>query len=108
MRRAVVTGLGIISCLGNDKQTVTQSLRESNSGIRYREDFAEMGLKCNVGAVLDIDPRDHIDRKILRFMGPSASRLHGHGACYSGCGINRRYGLKSENRPCHGFWRGFW
>ena len=39
MRRAVVTGLGIISCLGNDKQTVTQSLRESNSGIRYREGF---------------------------------------------------------------------
>ena len=36
-------------------------------------DFAEMGLKCNVGAVLDIDPKDHIDRKILRFMGPSAS-----------------------------------
>ena len=73
MRRAVVTGLGIISRLGNDKQTVTQSLRESNSGIRYREDFAEMGLKCNVGAVLDIDPKDHIDRKILRFMGPSAT-----------------------------------
>ena len=47
MRRPVITGLGIISCLGNDKQTVTQSLKESKSGIRYRDDFAEMGLKCN-------------------------------------------------------------
>lgn len=73
MRRAVITGLGVISCLGNDKQTVTQALREGTSGIRHREDFLEMGLKCNVGAVLDIDPKDHIDRKILRFMGPSAS-----------------------------------
>ncbi|MCS5586932.1 MAG: beta-ketoacyl-ACP synthase I [Porticoccaceae bacterium] len=73
MRRAVITGLGIVSCLGNDRQSVTKSLREGISGIRRREDFAEMGLKCNVGAVLDLDPKDHIDRKIIRFMGPSAS-----------------------------------
>ena len=70
MKRAVITGLGIISCLGNDKETVAKSLKEGISGIRYREDFAEMGLKCNVGAVLDIDPKDHIARKVLRFMGP--------------------------------------
>ncbi len=73
MKRAVITGLGIVSCLGNDKASVAHSLREGISGIRRREDFAEMGLRCNVGAVLDIDPKDHIDRKILRFMGPSAS-----------------------------------
>jgi len=73
MRRAVITGLGIVSCLGNDRQSVAKSLREGISGIRRREDFAEMGLKCNVGAVLDLDPKDHIDRKIIRFMGPSAS-----------------------------------
>ncbi|MBT5388017.1 MAG: beta-ketoacyl-ACP synthase I [Porticoccaceae bacterium] len=73
MRRAVITGLGIVSCLGNDRATVTKSLREGISGIRRREDFAEMGLRCNVGAVLDIDPKDHIDRKILRFMGPSSA-----------------------------------
>ena len=73
MRRAVITGLGIVSCLGNDRQTVAHALKEGISGIRRREDFAEMGLRCNVGAVLDIDPKEHIDRKILRFMGPSAS-----------------------------------
>lgn len=73
MRRAVITGLGIVSCLGNDKETVTKSLREGTSGIRFREDFAEAGLRCNVGAVLDIDIREHIDRKVLRFMGPCAA-----------------------------------
>ena len=73
MKRAVITGLGIVSCLGNDRETVTKSLREGISGIRFREDFAEMGLRCHVGAVLDIDPKEHIDRKVLRFMGASAS-----------------------------------
>ncbi len=73
MRRAVITGLGIVSCLGNDRETVTKSLREGISGIRRREDFVEMGLRCHVGAVLDIDPKEHIDRKVLRFMGASAS-----------------------------------
>ena len=73
MKRAVITGLGIVSCLGNDRETVTKSLREGISGIRFREDFAKMGLRCHVGAVLDIDPKEHIDRKVLRFMGASAS-----------------------------------
>jgi 3-oxoacyl-[acyl-carrier-protein] synthase-1 len=73
MKRAVITGLGIISCLGNDRKAVTESLRKGISGIRFRKDFAEMGLRCNVGAILDVDPKDHIDRKIIRFMGPSAS-----------------------------------
>ncbi len=48
MRRAVITGMGIVSCLGNDKATVTNSLRNGISGIQRREDFAEMGLRCNV------------------------------------------------------------
>ena len=73
MRRAVITGMGIVSCLGNDKATVTNSLRNGISGIRRREDFAEMGLRCNVGGLIDLDPKDHIDRKVLRFMGDSAA-----------------------------------
>ena len=73
MRRAVITGMGIVSCLGNDKTTVTNSLRNGTSGIRRREDFAEMGLRCNVGGLIDLDPKDHIDRKVLRFMGDSAA-----------------------------------
>ena len=73
MKRVVITGLGIVSGLGNDRTSVTRSLREGRSGIGFRSDFAEMGLRCNVGAILDIDPRDHIDRKVLRFMGPAAA-----------------------------------
>lgn len=73
MRRAVITGMGIVSCLGNDKVSVTQSLKNSVSGISARKDFAEMGLKCNVGGSIDLDIKDHIDRKILRFMGPAAA-----------------------------------
>ena len=73
MRRAVITGLGIVSCLGNDKDTVTHSLKNGISGIKHREDFVEMGLRCNVGGLIDLNPKDHIDRKILRFMGDSAA-----------------------------------
>ena len=73
MKRAVITGLGIVSCLGNDKKSVTHSLRNGISGIQYREDFVDMGLRCNVGGLIDLNPKDHIDRKILRFMGDSAA-----------------------------------
>ena len=73
MRRAVITGMGIVSCLGNDRATVTNALRNSLSGIRFRQDFADAGLRCNVGGVLDLDLKEHIDRKILRFMGPAAA-----------------------------------
>ncbi len=73
MRRAVITGMGIISPLGNDKETVTDSLKNGRSGIRFREDFQEMGLRCNVSGALDIDPKEHIDRKDYRFMGASAA-----------------------------------
>ena len=73
MRRAVITGMGIVSCLGNDKESVTHSLKNGISGIRRRDDFAEMGLRCNVGGLIDLDAKDHIDRKVLRFMGDSAA-----------------------------------
>ncbi|WP_438951567.1 beta-ketoacyl-ACP synthase I [Porticoccus sp.] len=73
MKRVVITGMGIVSCLGNDRETVTTSLKEGKSGIVFREDFKEMGLRCNVAAQVDLDLADLIDRKILRFMGPSAA-----------------------------------
>ena len=73
MKRVVITGMGIVSPLGNDKETVTDSLRECKSGIAFREDFKEMGLRCNVAGKLDINPAELIDRKIMRFMGPSAA-----------------------------------
>ena len=73
MKRAVITGYGIVSCLGNDKMTVENALYNGNSGIRYREDFEQMGLKCHVGGVVDLNPAEYIDRKTLRFMGNAAA-----------------------------------
>lgn len=73
MRRVVVTGIGIVSCLGNDKETVTQSLRNGTSGISYREDYKEQGMRSQVGASPDINLKEHIDRKQLRFMGAAAA-----------------------------------
>lgn len=73
MKRVVITGMGIVSCLGNDSKTVTNSLRESISGIAFQEEFKEMGLRCNVAAKLDLNIEDYIDRKVSRFMGPSAA-----------------------------------
>ena len=73
MRRAVITGLGVVSCLGNSKEAVVDSLRAGRSGISYNESFSEMGLRSQVSGRVDIDAREHIDRKVLRFMGDAAA-----------------------------------
>jgi len=73
VRRAVITGLGVVSCLGNSKEAVVDSLRAGRSGISYNESFSEMGLRSQVSGRVDIDAREHIDRKVLRFMGDAAA-----------------------------------
>ncbi len=73
MRRVVVTGMGLVSCLGNDKESVAESLREGKSGISFNEDFKEIGLRSHVSGAVDIDLSEHIDRKVLRFMGDAAA-----------------------------------
>lgn len=73
MRRVVVTGIGIVSCLGNDQHQVLDSLREGRSGIRYREEYAARGMRSHVAGAVDIDFAEHIDRKQLRFMGDAAA-----------------------------------
>ncbi|MCH6572786.1 MAG: beta-ketoacyl-ACP synthase I [Proteobacteria bacterium] len=73
MRRVVVTGMGLVSCLGNTKETVIDSLRHGKSGIRFNEKFQEMGLRSCVCGSVDIDLSEHIDRKALRFMGDAAA-----------------------------------
>ena len=73
LKRAVITGIGIISCLGNDKATVTESLRHAKSGIRGREIYKEMGMRSHVGASPEIDLKEAIDRKQYRFMGGAAA-----------------------------------
>ena len=72
MKRVVITGMGVVSCLGNDVDSVTQSLREGRSGIRPKADYKEMGLKSQIAGQIDIDPKDLIDRKDLRFMSNAA------------------------------------
>ncbi|MCL6268654.1 beta-ketoacyl-ACP synthase I [Sansalvadorimonas sp. 2012CJ34-2] len=73
MKRVVVTGLGIASCLGNDAESVTDSLREGRSGIRFNESYAEKGFRSHVSGTVDIDFSEHIDRKTMRFMGDAAA-----------------------------------
>jgi 3-oxoacyl-[acyl-carrier-protein] synthase-1 len=73
MRRAVITGLGIVSSIGNNKLEVTDSLRAGRSGITFSQQFADMGLRSQVWGDLKIDLSEHIDRKALRFMGDAAS-----------------------------------
>ncbi|MGQ4879091.1 beta-ketoacyl-ACP synthase I [Billgrantia sp. LNSP4103-1] len=73
MRRVVVTGLGIVSCLGNDSQTVVEALMKGRSGIRFKEEYAERGFRSQVAGVVDIDLDALIDRKLRRFMGDAAA-----------------------------------
>ena len=69
MKRVVITGLGIVSSLGNNKQEVKNSLYEGKSGITYQPEYAERGLRSHVaGSIKNLDIEALIDRKLLRFM----------------------------------------
>lgn len=73
MKRVVITGLGIVSCIGNDKAAVLNSLKEGKSGIRFNEEYKEKGFRSQVSGTVDIDFQEFIDRKQLRFMGNAAA-----------------------------------
>ena len=73
MRRVVVTGMGIVSSIGNSKQEVLESLRAGRSGIEFCETYAEMGFRSHVHGSIDIDLSQHVDRKVRRFMGDGAA-----------------------------------
>jgi 3-oxoacyl-[acyl-carrier-protein] synthase-1 len=73
MRRVVVTGMGIASCLGNDLGTVSSALRESRPGIRFLPDHAERGLRSQVGGAVELDLDAVVDRKLKRFMSDAAA-----------------------------------
>ncbi len=73
MKRVVVTGMGIVSCLGNDKDTVLDALKEGRSGIKFQEEYKEMGFRSHLAGSIDIDLKELIDRKTLRFMGEAAA-----------------------------------
>src|SRR5690606_7169224 len=72
MRRVVVTGMGVVSCLGNDLDTVSELLRAGRAGIRFVPEYEELGLRSQVAGVPEIDLVTAIDRKLKRFMGDAA------------------------------------
>ena len=72
MKRVVITGLGIVSSIGNNADEVLASLKAGKSGISHSESFAEQGLRSQVWGKPDIETKDHIDRKAIRFMGDAA------------------------------------
>ena len=72
-RRIAITGMGIASCLGNDLDTVSASLRDSRAGIRFLPDHAEQGLRSQVGGAVELDLDAAIDRKLKRFMSDAAA-----------------------------------
>ena len=73
MRRSVITGIGIISCIGNNKLEVLESLNKGRSGIRFNQSYKEIGMKSHVSGSIDINTSELIDRKILRFMGDASA-----------------------------------
>ena len=73
MRRVVVTGMGVVSCLGNNVDEVTDSLRNGKSGISKQDDYVENGMRSHVAGRPAIDLKELIDRKQLRFMGSAAA-----------------------------------
>ena len=76
MRRVVVTGLGIVSSIGNDAAEVTASLRDARSGISFSPDFAEHGFKCQVWGKPTLDPTDLVDRRAMRFLSQGGAWNH--------------------------------
>ena len=73
MKRVVISGMGLVSPLGNNKEETLISLRETKSGIKFQEEYKEMGLRSHVAGSIDIDVESMIDRKLRRFMGDAAA-----------------------------------
>ena len=76
MRRVVVTGLGIVSSIGNNAEEVLASLKAGRSGITRNEQMVDHGFRSQVAGALDIDVTEHVDKRVLRFMGPGAAYAH--------------------------------
>src|SRR5271169_2026958 len=76
MRRVVVTGMGIVSSIGNNTQEVLASLREAKSGISRSNTYAELGFRCRVHGAPTLDPQESVDRRAMRFLGGGAAWNH--------------------------------
>ena len=76
MRRVVVTGLGIVSSIGNNRDEVLAALKTGKSGIESSAEMAEHGFRSQIAGTLKIDVSEHVDKRTLRFMGPGAAYAH--------------------------------
>ena len=95
MKRVVVTGIGVVSCLGNNQKEVYDSLVNTKSGISFAEEYKEHNLKSNVHGKPNIKLEDHVDRKALRFMG--------NGSAYNFVAMKEALqdsGLKEKLKKC--------
>jgi 3-oxoacyl-[acyl-carrier-protein] synthase-1 len=76
MRRVVVTGMGIVSSIGNNTQEVLASLREAKSGVSFADDYAKLGFRCQVHGAPTLDPSAIVDRRAMRFHGGGTAWNH--------------------------------
>ncbi|MDN2568218.1 beta-ketoacyl-ACP synthase I [Aquibium sp. A9E412] len=76
MRRVVVTGLGVVSSIGNNAQEVQSSLHDARSGISFSDQFAEHGFRCQVWGAPDLDPAEMVDRRAMRFLSKGGAWNH--------------------------------
>ncbi|TDE39100.1 beta-ketoacyl-ACP synthase I [Antarcticimicrobium sediminis] len=76
MRRVVITGLGIVSSIGNNSKEVLESLKSGRSGIAASPEMAEHGFRSQVAGIINLDVAQHVDKRTLRFMGPGAAYAH--------------------------------
>ncbi|MCK5359411.1 MAG: hypothetical protein KAJ95_02225 [Gammaproteobacteria bacterium] len=73
MKRVVIAGIGIVSRIGNNKNAVLESLQQGRSGIKFKQEYADIGMLSHVVSSVDINIDDFIDRKVKRFMGDAAA-----------------------------------
>lgn len=76
MHRVVVTGLGIVSSIGNNATEVTAALKEGRSGVTFNEAMAEHGFRSQIAGAVNIDVKEHVDKRTMRFMGSGAAYAH--------------------------------
>ena len=100
MRRVVVTGLGIVSSIGNTAEEVLASLKAGRSGITANEQMKEHGFRSQIAGAIDLDVSQHIDKRTLRFMGPGAGLCpYRHGPGDRGCGAGGSGYREPAHRP---------
>ena len=106
MRRVVVTGMGIVSSIGNNTQEVLASLREAKSGIVRADKYAELGFRCQVHGAPTLVAEEVVDRRAMRFHGGGTAWNHvAMEQAIRDCRARRRRGLERAHRHHHGLGR---